>query len=147
MGGSIMKILLILLLLVSCGKDSEESSLQYFKNDVFFKELREDYIDYIERRNFLIEESYLNKIRTIPISFSNQIPTNAGVCIDKNHILVNSFYQDPYFNQELRQIVYHELGHCIFDLKHVNESMDLMLPSMNTFFTDDWVYRIEKGLK
>lgn len=45
--------------------------------------------------------------------------SNLGVCYHaRNHIIISQDSFDPQAYQELKATIYHELGHCLFGLKH-----------------------------
>jgi hypothetical protein len=58
----------------------------------------------------------------IPIIFNKLESTKAGVCIKWSdgyrEIQISPERWDEYSNLEQEQLLFHELGHCVFDLEH-----------------------------
>jgi hypothetical protein len=76
----------------------------------------------------------------------------AGVCYsyesnpDWNYIEIDKDYYDMYSNTEKEELIFHELGHCIFNRDHTTERMmyksysvpiSIMYPYM---FGGSWFY-------
>lgn len=135
----------LFILLIGCGNSKDPSYPT--TNDIFFNQYKEELINYIEDRGLKIEDSFKTRIRTFPISFSNNIEQTA-VCRGNTQIYINSFYKDTNFQGLLKGIVFHELGHCVFQLPHYDlDNQDLMHSKPDLLrFNDDWIYRIEMGL-
>lgn len=69
------------------------------------------------------EDEYGSKV-TVPIVFKATERGHAGVCIKWTNgyreININKIYWDSINELQREQLIYHELGHCVLDLGHVD---------------------------
>lgn len=116
-------------------------------NDKTFGELSpylKEYVEYSKRYDVYDENNFL-KLKFIKITDNNEnfkdTPEVMGVCltysspllpfvINKVEIYINKrYYEELKDTEDLRRLVFHELGHCIHYVDHVeNDSNDLMYP-------------------
>lgn len=116
-----MKLLSILFifLYVSCGKDIQD----YFKNTEDYSgkksKTHQDFKYYIE----LFENSY-NVNVNVPIIYNYEDPLYAGACYTYSdgykEIKVNKKFWENYSTEQREVLIFHELGHCVFNLDHDN---------------------------
>lgn len=59
-----------------------------------------------------------------------RLGTTAGYCIPKFGILINESLWQDYGPYQRKELVLHELGHCVLQAEH--ESFGLMTPSMHS---------------
>ena len=116
-----MKKLLILLLLTSCGKFLPSDVLRIDK-PYKVKKTDKTFSFYVSK----FEKEFKIKVR-VPIVFESLKPFYSGVCYIWNdgykQISINKEHWNSYNIEQREQLIYHELGHCIYELKH----NDLML--------------------
>lgn len=110
-----MKHLIILFLLISCGK-------------VPFDKINTDRPYVIKKTNPLFSayvkqfESDFNVKVKIPIVFEKLNPHYAGTCYiwsdGYRQISINKNHWDSYSEEQREQLIFHELGHCVYNLGH-----------------------------
>jgi SprT-like family len=130
-----MKIIIILLFLVSCGKVNDMRAMDgelVHKSEPIFNTLA---------RKF---ENEFNVAVKVPIIFSTTLERNiAGVCL-----VYSTGYREiqisrqVWFNQseeQREQLVYHELGHCVLNKGHDDTTMGECPNSiMRSISFNDW---------
>lgn len=116
-----MKALFLTLLLVGCGVHEENRRSKFHFQDVEVSE----FVDTFEA-NYGIEVK--NKIEiTFGETVTEKHPRAIGLCYysgDGNFIVLNKqFWENSDYYQK-ESLVYHELGHCVFNRSHSEEMMD-----------------------
>lgn len=135
-----MKYLLLILLFISCGKSYDQKQT----GDPFFNQYKEAFIETLENYSNIITEYDKIRIRNINIQFKELEEGKAGTCINKNLILISPKYKNS--DRYLNRLVFHELAHCIYNLKHIQDQYDLMHPNLTLLpFNNNWIHRIEIG--
>lgn len=72
------------------------------------------------------EEHYDIDISNVPIFFDSfEFNLVVGVCIiwednDDREIRINEYWWELLTDKQKEQLIFHELGHCVFDRKHYN---------------------------
>lgn len=111
-----------LMLTVSCGKslsdmlDMGKKPYTKQKSDPLF----DTYIDNFEQR-------FSVTVR-VPVVFKELDSSKAGVCYvwsdGYREININSEHWASFSEEQREQLLYHELGHCVFDLNHDDSRLD-----------------------
>lgn len=119
-----MRYLLLAMFLVGCGRGGEELDLEHYDWDV---ELKSTISEFIEEMEAPVEA--ISNLRTVklrhPADPSNR--GNLGICTIGNGRL--EVFIDSQLNGADRQfIAMHELGHCLLDLDHDQQSQ-IMYPN------------------
>jgi len=117
-----MKYLIMLLLITGCGK-----SLQDFIRigQPKFKKASTNpvFIPFIQ--SF---EAEFNREVNVPIVLGTIEQRYAGVCLVYSNgyreIRINKEFWDGYSYEQKEQLIYHELGHCVFNKGHDNTTRD-----------------------
>jgi len=113
-----MKYLIMLLLITGCGK-----GFQDFINigEPNFKKAKTDPIFTPFIQSF---EAEFNRRVKVPIVLKTIKQGYAGVCLVYSNgyreIRINKDSWDYYNHEQKEQLVYHELGHCVFNKDHDN---------------------------
>jgi hypothetical protein len=117
-----MKRLIPLLLLVSCGKSMQDflningSPIKKSRTDPTFNSFVESF-----SREFNVGVK-------IPIIFKNIETKYAGVCLKYSsgyrEIQINPTHWKNYSLEQREQLIYHELGHCVFNRGHNDRVME-----------------------
>jgi hypothetical protein len=128
-------IILLCLLMASCGDGLDD------------KYVEPQLSEYVEKFRQLY-----NVPANIEIKFADLEIMIAGVCYsygnshEDNYIEIDRDYFDMYSNIEREELIFHELGHCIFNRDHTTERMmyksysvpiSIMYPYM---FGGSWFY-------
>ena len=116
-----MKRLIPLLLLVSCGQSVQDflningSPIKKSKTNPIFSEFVESF------------SKEFNVRVKVPIILKKIEPRYAGVCIKYSNgykeIQINSIHWNNYSLEQREQLIYHELGHCVFNRGHNDKWM------------------------
>lgn len=121
-----MKFILILLIIVGCGKLDRKSDEKPIRDDRVFSD--RDTAFYSEVNQFLIHEDQYNGTRSdsgnIPINFYEFLaPKEIGRCTAYNITKQKEIFIDPHWwkkaSKEDREIlIFHELAHCALGREH-----------------------------
>lgn len=89
------------------------------------------------------ERDYGQQIRTMRIDFDyNMGPGVVGYCHiaeSPRRISINPAYWDSFTDAQKKQTLYHELGHCELNRKHVQDPNSIMFPyTYNDYMAEDW---------
>jgi len=126
-----MRIIIILIFLVPLNSNCRENMVG--KNPEvthFYHEFMHDYTLF-----------YQEKMRDVTLFHCKRpnISNLLGICFGIGYgdiVLYNSFFKLPKKLQKL--VIYHELGHCVLGLWHVDHGLDIM----NSYLSKDNVYDI-----
>lgn len=69
-------------------------------------------------------------IDLVPIYFAKLDSYVAGYCVEGFGILINETHWGEYGEFQRLELIYHEMGHCLFDLRHYEPG--LMAPVIHT---------------
>ena len=138
-----IKLLMILLLLTSC---NSSKNLNYYiepQFQVFYNEFIEDLNKYnikLYNKNVSIKVNYGNM--TYKDSLAECFLDSKTIYINKDYYNYTKTFienddldDDIYYYLILKKLIYHELGHCLLNLKHSNDPNDLMykIDNVNIF--------------
>lgn len=117
-----MRYLVLLFLLISCGKFSD-SVVQVDDVNTRSPRIENEFQPYVDKFFDL-----LGRTEDIIVEFTND-EEYAGVCyywlVGSNEIKINRKYWSN-INDEMReQLMFHELGHCVLERDHDNSHIDL----------------------
>jgi hypothetical protein len=111
-----MRILILIFLLTGCGKGIEDFikikglSRNKAKTDPIFSEFINSF------------KLQFNVNVKVPIIFKEMDDKHAGVCYKYSdgykEININKKYWDLFSQEQKEQLIYHELGHCVFNKGH-----------------------------
>lgn len=117
-----MKRLLPLLFLVSCGQSVQDllningTPVKKYKTNPIFSDFVESF-----------SKQFSVRVK-VPIIFKNIEEKYAGVCLKYSdgykEIRINPVYWNNYSLEQKEQLIYHELGHCIFNRGHNDRVME-----------------------
>ena len=110
------QLILVILLGISCGKqlnDLLNMGKRPHKNSITDASFTDQVVEF--------EKTFKLKV-SVPIVFEKLDSNKAGACYKWSdgyrEIRINPEYWDTYSVFEREQLVFHELGHCIFNLDH-----------------------------
>ena len=78
------------------------------------------------------------------INFADVTPYGHGGTCSSGHILIDDQFKDQKMFA-VRLIVYHELGHCVLKLDHVDSDWSIMRPALHGEHFD-WIYSQRWGV-
>lgn len=96
------------------------------KTDHDFNKYYEEFIQITKKECDKIE-----KPSRLSINFSNLTEDQIGLCIIfplKKHILIDSRYWNKATEQQKKQLIFHELTHCVLHYNHVDNIFNYMNP-------------------
>jgi hypothetical protein len=126
----------ILLTFISCGKKSHTPLGNPTPNPTLT-----DLQEFVDRF-----EDEFNVVVNMPVSFSDT--KSAGVCYYGSHVEINESYWYGISDLQKEQLIFHELGHCVFNRRHTNNvnkegfmfSGFLINTKDNKFWAYTWAY-------
>lgn len=73
-----------------------------------------------------------------------------GVCMFRFNgykIYINkNWWDNTAIEQDRRQLMYHELAHCVIDKMHVNDPNNYMYPSIQPLYYEDYIKQVESDI-
>lgn len=140
--GVLMKLtylpLISLLFNVSCGK-SLSDMLNMGKKPYTKHNTDPIFTEYINNFN----EEFAVKV-SVPIILNDIDNSKAGVCFvwsdGYREIQINSKHWSSYSEEQREQLIFHELGHCVFNFNHDDSKMPDNCPNsiMRSFMFNKW---------
>lgn len=151
----LMVLMFLFSMLTACGMDTETIRYRLPPRDYGdYAAYVDDYMDYA-RLYGVAERTYIKQFTTITVADNladEDDPEVAAVCWSQTNILKNRVtvvsvrivisreFNADYKNTILmRWTMFHELGHCLHGLPHVDnpkEIMNPMLPNINSLYAD-----------
>lgn len=117
------KNLLVCFLLVGCGLPKLSDVIDNGDKPYKVRKTDPSFYEYIERF-----ERDFNLTVKVPVVFKALEDKYAGVCLKwqdgYREININTTYWNQYTEYQKEQLIYHELGHCVVDLKHDDDVLN-----------------------
>lgn len=149
-----INVLLSCILLTGCAAcGAPPSHPMPVVTDVIKGHVRE-FLSYTD--NYRVQDIVLNNLSDLEGIYIEKIPEPydegaVGLCLVAVFFPKRIIYLDPAFIQaypELtRTLVFHELGHCLLDLEHSEDRVDIMYPTLPTIPDTDWSGAVDRIFK
>lgn len=158
---------------IGCGKPSDHKTVKNDKMVTAKQKIEVDpefleYVNFITQKlvNFEVTNSQLQKIKSVSIRFgevslhkntsvsaSNDTSKKAiGSCekprknkkIESREITIDLSNWTSLSREMKMNLIAHELGHCAWNLKHIETENKVMSPVVSAFTEDEWKYFAEQ---
>lgn len=130
-----LKLLLLSIFVISCGVENEQTPPKTTKKDFGKYNIYVDsFIKIANQAGIDTQKLESNKLAAITSFEENQIEgldkSAVGVCLsgDFNTIKIKKSFEERATISALKWILFHEMGHCIFNAKHSDDNESLMTP-------------------